>query len=119
MSADNAQVEIEWSLVGLWAMALYSRVKANQNGTPPEKVSIAQVLRAFRRMLRDYRHPSQRGKYLSDHLRNAVIDSYQRQNKASRDFPRKKQESPPGMPQFIDASKNQVKHAKRLAPCNK
>ncbi len=118
MAADNAQIEIEWSLVGLWAMALYARVQANQNGIPPERVSIAQVLRAFRRMLRDYRHPSQRGQYLSDRLRNAVIDSYHRQNKTSRDFPRKKQESPPGTPQFINASKNQVKHAKLLVPCN-
>jgi len=116
--ADNAQVEIEWALSGLWSMALYALAEANQNGTPPQKLSIAQVLRAFRRMLRDYRHPSQQGHRLTDRLRNAVIDSYERQNKASRDFPRKKQESPPGAPQLMNASKDQVKQAEQLAVGN-
>ena len=116
--ADNAQVEIEWSLGGLWAMALYALVEANHCGTPPRRLSIARVLRAFRRMLRDYRHPSQRGQSLPDRLRNAVIDSYERQNKSSRNYPRKKQESPPGAPQMMNASKRQIKQAKQLAPCN-
>jgi len=117
--ADNAQVEIEWSLGGLWAMALYSLVEAKERGTPPCRLSIAQTLRAFRRMLRDYRHPSQRGQQLRDHLRSAVIDSYVRSNKTSRDYPRKKRESPPGKPLLKNASKQQVEHAKRLALGNK
>jgi len=116
--ADNVQVEIEWSLGGLWAMALYALVEANQCGTPPDRLSIAGVLRAFRRMMRDYRHPSQRGQRLRDRLRRAVIDSYERQNKSSRNYPRKKQESPPGAPKLMNASKRQIKQAKQLVPCN-
>ena len=100
-------------------MALYALAEANPSGTPPQKLSIAQMLRAFRRMLRDYRLPSQQGYLLTDRLRNAVIDSYKRQNKASRDFPRKKQESPPGAPQLINASKDQIKQAKQLAVGNR
>ena len=72
-NADNARVEVEWSLIGLWAMALYALVAANQCGTPPSKLSIAKTLRAFRRMLRDYRHPSERHCHLQDRLREAVI----------------------------------------------
>jgi hypothetical protein len=116
--ADNVPVEIEWSLSGLWAMALYTLAEANQCGTPPDRLSIAGVLRAFRRMMRDYRHPSQRGQRLCDRLRGAVVDCYQRQNKSSRNYPRKKQESPPGAPQLTNASKRQIKHAKQLTPCN-
>jgi hypothetical protein len=111
-NADNARVEIEWSLTGLWAMALYALVEANQCGTPPSKLSIAKTLRAFRRMLRDYRHPSERRCHLRDRLREAVIDSYVRKNKTSRDYPRKKQESPPGAPNFKLATKQQIQQAK-------
>jgi len=111
--ADNVPVEIEWSLSGLWAMALYALVEANQCDTPPDRLSIAGVLRAFRRMMRDYRHPSQRGQRLRDRLRGAVIDSYERQNKSSRNYPRKKQESPPGTPKLMNASKHQIRQAKQ------
>ena len=117
--ADNAQVEIEWSLVGLWAMALYALIEANRSGTSPQRLSIAQTLRAFRRMLRDYRHPSERGGHLRDRLRSAVIDSYERRDKTSRNYPRKKQETPPGSPQLMNASKQQIKQAKQLTVCNK
>ena len=117
--ADNAQVEIEWSLVGLWAMALYALIEVNRSGTPPRRLSIAQTLRAFRRMLRDYRHRSERGDRLRDRLRSAVIDSYERQNKTSRNYPRQKQETPPGPPKLLNASKQQIKQAKQLTACNK
>lgn len=112
--AENARVEIEWSLIGLWAMALYALVEANQCGTPPSKLSIAKTLRAFRRMLRDYRHPSERHCRLRDRLREAVIDSYLRNNKTSRDYPRKKKESPPGAPQIQRASEQQIQQAKTV-----
>ena len=100
-------------------MALYALIEVNRSGTPPRRLSIAQTLRAFRRMLRDYRHRSERGYRLRDRLRSAVIDSYERQNKTSRNYPRKKQESPPGSPQLMNASKQQIKQAKQLTVCNK
>ena len=117
-NADNARIEIEWSLAGLWAMALYALVETNKQGIPPRRLSIAQMLRAFRRMLRDYRHPQQRGHRLCDLLRNAVIDSYVRKNKTSRDYPRKKQESPPGAPTITNAKKQQIQRAKQLTASN-
>jgi hypothetical protein len=113
-SAENARVEIEWSLLGIWAMALYALVEAHRCGTPPSKLSIAKTLRAFRRMLRDWRHPSERRSRLKDRLREAVIDSYVRKHKSSRDYPRKKQESPPGGPRIRLASKHQIQQAKAI-----
>jgi hypothetical protein len=118
-SAENVRIEIEWSLAGLWAMALYALVETNKQRIPARRLSIAQTLRAFRRMLRDYRHPRQCGHRLCDLLRNAVVDSYVRKNKTSRDYPRKKQESPPGAPTITNAKKQQIQHAKQITAPNK
>jgi len=113
-SAENAHVEMQWSLAGLWAMALYAQMEVQQAGTPPAKLSIAKTLRAFRRMLRDWRHPSEPRRRLCDRLRQAVVDSYQRRDKTSRDYPRKKQEAPPGAPKIQPATKHQIQQAKAL-----
>lgn len=113
-SAENARVELVWSLVGLWAMALYALVEANQQNIPPERLSFAQLLLAFRRTLRDYLHPTEKGQRLCQRLRQAVIDSYVRKNKSSRNYPRKKQEKPPGAPMFLTASQKQVRQAAAL-----
>lgn len=108
---DNAEVEMQWSLLGLWAMSLYALAQATKRGVEPRRLSAAQLLLAFRRMLRDYRHPVERGHSLCDLLGEAVIDPYIRQNKASRNYPRKKQESPPGPPHIVNATDSQQQHA--------
>jgi len=77
-------------------MSLYALVKIRCEGISPRRLSCAKLLRAFRRVLRDYLHPVERGQTLSDRLRRSVIDDYQRRNKTSRDYPRKKQETPAG-----------------------
>lgn len=118
-NAENAKIEIDWSLVGLWAMALYALVETNKLGVPPRRLSIAKTLKSFRRMLRDYRHPRRAGHGLCDLLRNAVIDSHTRTNKSSRDYPRKKQESPPRPPKIINASKQQIQQAQQLFDSSK
>lgn len=114
-TADNARVEMEWSLAGLWAMGLYTLAQTTRAGIPPAKASCAGLLRAFRRTMRDHRHPAQRGRRLCDRLRRAIIDSYARGDKASREYPRKKQESPPGPPEILDATRKQIAHAESLA----
>jgi len=112
-NAENARVEIEWSLAGLWAMAMYALNEQNQKGIPSRRLSIAQTLRAFRRVLRDYRHPRSQNQRLRRLLRNAVIDPYHRKNKTARAYPRKKQESPPGRPKITNATKPQIQQAKQ------
>jgi len=112
-SADNARVELEWSLLGLWCMSLYAQAEMVQQGLDPQQVSIAGVLRSFRRMLRDYLHPVKRDCSLSALLRRAQRDQYLRKNKTSRDYPRKKNPDPPaGPPQIITATASQIRHAR-------
>ncbi len=114
-SAENARVELTWSLVGLWAMALYALVEADRQGVSPQRLSFAKLLLAFRRTLRDYRHPTEPGERLCERLRHAISDSYVRQNKDSRNFPRKKKERPPGPPKIMQASKAQIQLTYQLA----
>ena len=49
-----------------------------------------------------------------DEALDAIIDGYQRTNKASRNYPRKKKESPPGTPDIRNASPLQIQQAKQL-----
>lgn len=114
-SAENARVEIAWSLVGLWAMALYALVEATTHEIPPQRLSFAQLLLAFRRTLRDYLHPTERGQRLCERLQHAIIDPYQRKNKTSRHYPRKKQEQAPGPPKILRANRWQINCAKIIA----
>jgi hypothetical protein len=81
---------------------------------PASRVSIAGVLRAFRRMLRDYLHPAMPEKSLCELVRCAVIDDYPRRNKASRIDTRRKYDPPPGPPDIRRATRAQMRLAKRL-----
>lgn len=114
-SAENARVELEWSLLGLWGMALYAQVEIHKHQGDATRISIACVLRSYRRMMRDYRHPAQRGSTLSSLLRTALRDQYKRAHKASRNYPCKKQyDPPPRAPEILKASSKEVLHARML-----
>ena len=113
-SAENALLELHWSLAGLAALGLYALTQLGQADVKPRRLSIAQTLRAFRRTMRDYLHPSPRGQSLCHRLRLALIDSYQRGHKTSRGYPRQKQAKPAGPPQIIQATTIQVKRAQAL-----
>jgi hypothetical protein len=114
-SAACARVELEWSLLGLWGMALYAQVELEKQEINPLYMSVAKVLRAFRRMLRDYRHPIERQCSLKALIGCALHDTYTRANKASRDYPRKKRPDPPaGPPKIQNATAAQIQLAKAL-----
>lgn len=114
-SADNARVELEWSLVALWGMALYAQVVLTAHHIAPARLSTACVLRVFRRLLRDYRHPVERGQTLHARLRSALRDAYPRTNKSSRNYPRKKRPDPqPGPPEIFPASPAQITRAQQI-----
>jgi hypothetical protein len=113
--AEHARVELEWSLLGLWCMALYAQAEQAKHGIDTQQLSIAAVLRAFRRMMRDYLHPAERNRSLSALLRHALRDKYSRKNKTSRDYPRKKHPDPPaGPPEILNASAHQIRLAHEL-----
>jgi hypothetical protein len=114
-SADNAKLELDWSLLGLWGMALYAQAEIHKHQGDPTRLSVACVLRSYRRIMRDYRHPVQRGCTLSSLLRSALRDDYTRTCKQSRNYPRKKRyDPPPRPPQILKATHYEVLKARIL-----
>jgi hypothetical protein len=86
-SADHARVELDWSLVGLWCLALYAQVELVDHGIDPQQLSLAGALRAFRRTLRDYSHPAEPKRSLAILLRRALRDQYPRQGQDQPKLP--------------------------------
>jgi hypothetical protein len=113
-AAANARVELEWSLVGLWAIGLYASQELIAQNTPLSRLSIAQSLQAFRSLARDYLHPVRSQQRLQSRLRRALLDDYPRTNKSNRDYPRKKTEQPAGMPVITPATQTQIQTAKQI-----
>jgi Transposase DDE domain len=110
----NADLEATWSLVGLWAMGLHAQVELSHAGVPSQRISVAGVLRAYRRPLREYKSHPDPGESLQAMLAKAVIDAYNRRDKASRDYPRKKQKHAIGAPEILRATKAQIKTAQEI-----
>lgn len=100
-AANNARVELEWSLVGLWSLLLYASNELLRQEIPLERLSAAGSLRAFRQIARDYYHPAEPSHTLRGRLRHALVDTYRRASKASRDYPQKKQIRPTAGPPKI------------------
>ena len=113
-SPDNALVELEWSLLGMWAMGLHSHARLIAQGVGPQKISFANVLRAYRESIREYRWHPQQNERLLTRLDSALIDGYVRRDKTSRDYPRKKQTTAAGPPIIRLATKQQRRNANQL-----
>lgn len=113
-SAENAEVEGTWSLLGLWAMGLHAQVELASQGIPARRISVAGILLSYRSALREYKSPPEAGESLRELLAEAVIDPYKRANKTSRDYPRKKQGHKIGAPQIQHATKAQIKTAREI-----
>jgi hypothetical protein len=111
---DNAMVELHWSLLGMWAMGLHSHSRLVSQGVLPEQISFAGVWRAYRRAMREYKSAPDPGERMSQLIDLAIIDPYERKNKASRDYPRKKQEQATGPPILRKATRAQVQHAMQV-----
>lgn len=111
---DNASIELQWSLLGMWAMGIHSHHHLLSQGIPPERISFAGVLRAYRRSMREYKTPPDPGDRLKQRLDRSLIDQYERKNKNSRNYPRKKYDSSTGKPIILHASRLQIQQAKQL-----
>jgi hypothetical protein len=111
---ENALVKLQWSIMSMWAMGLYSHVHLVQQGVSPRKISFVGVLDAFRDAMREYSMKPTRGESLSQRISRALIDDYERKDKTSRGYPRKKQEQPPGKPILQMATAAQKRKAKQL-----
>lgn len=111
---ENAAVEATWSLLGLWSLGLHAQVALAQDGVPAGRVSVAGLLRAYRASMREYRSRPGPGESLWERLSEAVIDTYKRSNKASRDYPRKKQSHAIGAPEIRPATGVEIELARQI-----
>ena len=95
-SPDLAQLELAWTLVGLWVLGLLGVEALIQDGQPPTRLSMATALRALRDAVAGQLRPR-----LDRALAQAVKDEYHRDRpKASRDWPDRKHDSPPKAPRM-------------------
>jgi hypothetical protein len=113
-SANNAELEATWSLLGLWAMGLHAQVALAGQGVPTRRISVAKLLRAYRRSLRESKSHPDPEESLRELLAKAVIDRYKRGDKTSRDYPRKKQAGAIGSPKIQLATKAQIDMAREI-----
>jgi hypothetical protein len=113
--AENAEVELDWLLTGLWAVCLLGQKKLLDAGEDIRRLSVAGVLRAVRQTMHEYKSKPDPDEDLWSLLTISVIDCYERANKASRDYPRKRKKKPPvGIPEIVDATPDQVELARRI-----
>jgi hypothetical protein len=115
-SAENASLELDWSLLGLWCVCLLGQRELAESGEDPTWLSAAAAIQAFQSTLREYRvRPESGEESLWEKLRIAVQDTYQRKgSKSSRNYPRKKKRQGTGAPKINRATKQQVNAAKEL-----
>jgi hypothetical protein len=113
-TADHAQLEATWSLLGLWAMGLHAQVELARTGVPANRVSVAGLPLAYRRSLREYKSNPDPGQSLLELVLKAVIDPYKRKDKTSRDYPRKKHEPAIDAPKIRRATRAQIDVAREI-----
>ena len=115
-AAHNAQLEREWSLVGLGGGCLLGTRALRAGGFDPARFSPAAAIHALQRTLHEYRvRPDTPADTLWAHLRGAQLDAYQRHAaKTSRAYPRKKRRPPIGIPQIALATEQQIAQAAAL-----
>lgn len=112
--AEHTECEAQWSLLGLWAMLLHAQIEHQRENGAAGHISVARVLKAFRNAIDEPACRPEKGKSLTDQILAAVVDSYIRRNKTSRNYPRKKYEPPTKPPQISEATRLQRKLAQEL-----
>ena len=115
-SADNATLELDWSLLGLWCICLLGQRELAESGKDPTRLSAAASIKAFQSTLREYRvRPESHQESLWNKLRIAILDDCQGNgSKTSRNYPRKKKRRRIGAPKITRASKQQINAAQQL-----
>jgi len=108
----QAQLELQWTLIGLLLLGLLSVSGIVARDRDPLSCSVAGALRVVRRALA---RPVGSLRTLMRHLASATKDTYQRSSaKKARDWPHKKNDPPPGEPRIRTATAEEVRLAQRL-----
>jgi hypothetical protein len=115
-SAENAQLELDWSLLGLWAICLLAQRELVKAGQDPCQLSAAGAIKAIQEVMRHYRtRPEDASESLWSMFRHALLDGYERHSsKTARNYPRKNQRERTGVPKMINASKAQIAAAREV-----
>lgn len=115
-AAENAEWELDWSLIGLWSICLLGETELAANGKDPTRLSAAKAIEAFQETVLHYRvRPEDRAETLWNRLQAALLDDYERTaSKTSRNFPRKKKRERTGPPKIVKATKQQIEAATQL-----
>jgi hypothetical protein len=115
-SAENADLEVDWSLLALWCLCLLGQRELVEHGADPTRLSPAAAIKALQRTMSDYRlRPECREESLWAELRLALLDDYERTaTKTSRNYPRQKKRERPGPPKITFASQQQIEAAQQL-----
>jgi hypothetical protein len=99
---QRAGMELDWAMAGLWMLQLLGGSRMTEAGRSPDCHSPAQTLRVVRAALSGRRR---RRKSLWMELGLAVKDTYHRTaSKNARHFPKKRPQTPPGVPDARMAS---------------
>lgn len=108
-SPGQARRELDWALMGYLILGLWTVQAQIEAHRDPLTWSVAQSLRIVRGAMRPAGGFGRRGNLVSQ-LRRAVKDGYVRKGlKATRPWPRKKNDRPPGLPKLREATP-QEKH---------
>lgn len=114
---QNCYQELTWAMIGISLLGLLSLEELQAAGHAPCDWSPAASRNVVRRVLRGDRPEAHSRRGLSSALRRCVKDRYARHgSKASRDYPRKKRQKPPGPPHIEMATQQQRQQAQRLTP---
>lgn len=115
-AARNAQLEVEWALVGVWCVCLLGVRQLRGCDQEPGRLSPAAAIHAFQRTLREYGvRPETHADTLWTQLQLARLDEYPRHaSKTSRAYPRKKRRPLIGIPQITLATEQHIAQAAAL-----
>jgi hypothetical protein len=112
---DVVELELTWSLVGLWMAQLLAMREQTDRIEPEAQTSVAIVLRILRDILHRPNEIPARGESFRSRMANALTDTYDRQSKKqSRNYPRRKEAPRTGAPKVKRATTKQKKLAKTI-----
>lgn len=107
-TAENALVELDWSLVGLWLIQLYAVQEQIKLDSPPEQSSVALALDVIQDAMRNWSSVIRSPNELRRRLGGAIKDGYQRNGtKQARYRPESKDKPSATKPILIQASSQQ------------
>ena len=115
-ASENARLEIDWSLVGLWSVCLLAQRELVQAGHAPRQLSPVAAIKAIQQVMHPYCiRPDSSDETLWAILRCALRDDYQRtSSKTARNYPRQKKRERIGVPKVTGASTVQIAAAQEL-----